>query len=77
MYLNEIFASDLRLLLLEDHQQMITLKMADHGRSDFYVVFMMSLCALGLKQLLISLLFQSYGFDIRCACFQKLFEANL
>ena len=27
-------------------------------RSDFYVVFTMSLCALGLKQLLISLLFQ-------------------
>ena len=24
--------------------------MADHGRSDFYVVFTMSLCALGLKQ---------------------------
>ena len=34
------------------------LKMGDHGRSDFYVVFTMSLCALGLKQLLISLLFQ-------------------
>ena len=32
--------------------------MADHGRSDFYVVFTMSLCAFGLKQLLISLLFQ-------------------
>ena len=36
----------------------ITLKMADQGRPDFYVVFTMSLCALGLKQLLISLLFQ-------------------
>ena len=24
-------------------------KMADQGRSDFYVVFTMSLCALGLK----------------------------
>ena len=33
-------------------------KMADQGRSDFYVAFTMSLCALGLKQLLISLLFQ-------------------
>ena len=32
-------------------QQTITLKMADQGRSDFYVVFTMSLCALGLKQL--------------------------
>ena len=32
--------------------------MADQGRSDFYVVFTMSLCALGLKQSLISLLFQ-------------------
>ena len=31
------------------------LKMADKGRSDFYVVFTMSLCALRLKQLLISL----------------------
>ena len=28
------------------------------GVSDFYVVFTMSLCALGLKQLLISLIFQ-------------------
>ena len=27
-------------------------------KSDFYVVFTMSLCALGLKQLLISVLFQ-------------------
>ena len=34
---------------------MITQLMADQGRSDFYVVFTMSLCALGLKQLLISL----------------------
>ena len=34
------------------------LKMEDQRRSDFYVVFTMSLCALGLKQLLISLLFQ-------------------
>ena len=25
--------------------------MADQGKSDFYVVFIMSLCALGLKQL--------------------------
>ena len=31
-------------------------KMVDQGKSDFYVVFTMSLCALGLKQLLISLL---------------------
>ena len=30
--------------------------MADQGRSDFYVVFTMGLCALGLKQLLVSLL---------------------
>ena len=37
---------------------MITLKMADKGRSDFYVVFTMSVCALGVKQLLICLLFQ-------------------
>ena len=28
--------------------------MADKGRSDFYVVFTVSLCALGLKQLLTS-----------------------
>ena len=56
-------------------QQTITLKMAEQRWSDIYVVFTMSLCALGLKQLLIS--FKSYGFDIRCACSQKLFEANL
>ena len=37
----------------------ITPKMEeDEKRSDFYVVFIMSLCTLGLKQLLISLLFQ-------------------
>ena len=46
-------------------------------RSDLFVVFTMSLCALGLKQLLISLLFKSYGFDIKCTRSQKLFEANL
>ena len=28
---------------------MNTLKLADQGKSDFYVVFTMSLCALGLK----------------------------
>ena len=39
-------------------QQTITLKMENQGRSDFYVVITMSLCPLGLKQLLISLLFQ-------------------
>ena len=34
--------------------------MADQGRrSDFYVVFTMSLCALGLKQLSISFLLQT------------------
>ena len=32
--------------------------MADQGRSDFYVVYTMSLCVLELKQTLISLLFQ-------------------
>ena len=37
---------------------MVMLKMAYQGRSGFNVVFTMSLCALGLKQLLISLLFQ-------------------
>ena len=31
--------------------------MADEGRSDFYVVVTVSLCALGLKQLLLSLLY--------------------
>ena len=30
---------------------MITFKMADQGRFDFYVVFTMSLCALGLKHI--------------------------
>ena len=30
-----------------------------------------------LKQFLISLLFQIIRLDIRCACSQKLFEANL
>ena len=39
-------------------QYMITLKMADQGRSDFCVVFAMSRCALELKQTVISLLFQ-------------------
>ena len=39
-------------------QQTITQKMVNQGRSDFYVVFTMSLRALGLKNLLISLLFQ-------------------
>ena len=33
-------------------------KMADQGRSDVCVVFTMSLCALELKQTVISLLFQ-------------------
>ena len=45
----------------QGREQTITLKVTDQGRSDFYVVFTMSLCALGLKQLLISyncLLFQ-------------------
>ena len=32
-------------------QQTITLKMADQGRSDFYLVLTVSLCVLGLKQL--------------------------
>ena len=41
---------------------MITVKMADQLRSDFHVVFTMNLCALGLKQLLISLLFQIVRF---------------
>ena len=31
------------------------LNMADQRRSDFYVVFTMSLCALGVKELSISL----------------------
>ena len=31
---------------------------ADQSRSDFHEVFTMSLCTLGLKELLISLLFQ-------------------
>ena len=39
-------------------QQTIMQMMADQGMSDFYVVFTMSLCALGLKQLLISLLLE-------------------
>ena len=39
-------------------EQTIMLKMADQGRSDFCVVFTMSLCALELKRTLISLLFQ-------------------
>ena len=46
-------------------QLTITEKMAGQGWSDFYVVFTMSLCALGLKQLLISLLFQTILVDIR------------
>ena len=37
---------------------MITLKMADQGKSDFCVVFTLSLWAVELKQALISLLFQ-------------------
>ena len=36
----------------------ITLKMADQGKSDFSVVFTMSLCALQLKQASTSFLFQ-------------------
>ena len=57
-------------------QLTITLKMTDHGRSDFYVVFTLSLCAPRLKQLLISLLFQiiRLKIDISCACSQKLFK---
>ena len=39
-------------------EETITLKMADCRRSEFYVVFTTSLCTLGLKQLLRSLLFQ-------------------
>ena len=41
-------------------------KMADQGRSDFYAVFTMSLSALGLRQLLISLLFQIIQALILC-----------
>ena len=37
---------------------MITLKIADQGMSDFCVVFTMNLCALELKQKLISLPFE-------------------
>ena len=55
---------------------MITLDMAVQERSDFNVIFTMSLCALGLKQLLIVCYFKSYGLDIKCVCSQKLFEAN-
>ena len=44
------------LLQYETAKQMITLKMADQGRSDFCVVFTMSLCALELRS--VSLLFQ-------------------
>ena len=56
---------------------MITLKIADQRSSDFRVVFTMSLCALELKWTLISLLFKSYGFEIRCTSSEKLFESNL
>ena len=49
---------DSHMIIYCEELQTITLKMADQGRSDFYVGFTMSLCPLGLKQLLISLLFQ-------------------
>ena len=38
-------------------QQTITLKMADQGRSDFFIALTMSFCALESKQTLISSLF--------------------
>ena len=46
---------------VEKNQQMITLKMADRGRSNLCVVFTMSLCALEFKQTLINLLFHVKG----------------
>ena len=45
-----------------DSKQTITLKMANQGRSDVCVVFAMTLCALELKQTVISLLFQAIRF---------------
>ena len=50
------FRENERLIVL--FKQTITLKMADQGRSVFYVVFTMNLCTLDIKQTLISLLFQ-------------------
>ena len=44
---------DLYGKLLKSSQKIIdtiTLKMADHGRSDFYVVFTVDLCTFQLKQ---------------------------
>ena len=44
---------------INDYEQLpITLKMEDQRSSDFCIVFTMSLCALELKQALISLLIQ-------------------
>ena len=51
--------------------------MADQGRSELLSSFYHEPLTLELKELLISLLFRSYGFDIRRACFEKLFEASL
>ena len=42
----------------DDSEKTITQKMADQERSDFCVVFTMSLCRLESKQTLIRLLFQ-------------------
>ena len=48
----------------------------DQGRSDFCVVFTISLCALELKQTLISLVFQIICFEIRYTGSEKLFDPN-
>ena len=53
---------------------MITLKLVDQGRSDFYVGLTMSICVLESKQMLIILL---YSFKIRYTKSGKLYEADL
>ena len=49
----------------------------DLGRSDFCVVFTMSLCALGPKKRLYVFFFKSCFFEIGYTCFERIFEANL
>ena len=48
--------------------------MAEQGRSDFYIAVTTSLCALGLKQLLLSLLFQIIRLSYQVC---MLLEANM
>ena len=56
---------------------MITLKMVDQRWPKFCLDFTISLCALELKQTLVTFVFETILLSIVYMCCQKLFEVNL